>query len=137
MKQAVLDTNIYIKHWQEGAYYENFSQCRKKFIIRQSSVVLHELRRGAKTSSTVKLVETLKKVSSIIYTPTEKEWWKAGEIVQKLSKREGWEGNKIKEIQNDVLIALTAFHNGVTVITNNKTDFEKIQRAVKCTLEIW
>lgn len=137
INQAILDANIYIGHWEEGSYNEHLSVCGKKYIIRQSSVILHELRRYAITDSAVKLVENLRKVSPIIFTPTGKNWWDAAEIVQRIAKRQGWEKNKIREFQNDVLIALTAYDYGITLITRNRTDFQLIRSKLKFKLEIW
>lgn len=137
VKQAILDTNIYIGHWEEGSYKERLLVCRKKYIIRQSSVILHELRRYAKTKYAIELVKNLRNLSSIILTPTERNWWDAAEIVQSIAKKQGWERNKIREFQNDVLIALTVYDNGITIITNNRNDFKLIRSKLKFSLEIW
>lgn len=137
IKYAILNSNIYIGHWEKGSYNEQLSFCRKKYIIRQSSVILHELRRYANTESAIKLVENLRRLSPIILTPTDKNWWNAAEIVQGIAKRQVWERNKIREFQNDVLIALTAHKHGIALITNNHDDFQLIRSKLKFRLEIW
>lgn len=137
MKQAILDSNIYIGHWQEGRYNEQLLCCRKKYIIRQSSVVLHELRRYAKSKQANKLVGNLRRLSPVIITPTDKNWWDAADLVQKIAMKQGWERNKIREFQNDVLISLAAHSNGMTVITNNRNDYQLINAKIKIKLEIW
>ncbi len=137
MKQAILDTNIYIGHWEEGLYKEQLSACKKKYMIRQSSVILHELRRYAKSRQAIELVEKLRKLAPIIFTPTDKNWWDAANIVQNIAKKERWERNKIREFQNDALISMTAYSNGFTVITNNRKDFQLLSSKLKFNLEIW
>ena len=45
MRFAILDTNIYIDHWERGYYGETLETVRQAYIVRQSAVVLSELRR--------------------------------------------------------------------------------------------
>ncbi len=137
VKKAILDTNIYIGHWEEGRYAHRLAICRKRYIIRSSSVILHELRRRAKTKEAIKSVEKLKKLSQKILNPTEKNWWESAKIVQKIAEKEGWEKRKMQEFQNDVLIALIAHENGMILITNNRKDFELIKSVLRFALEIW
>lgn len=51
--------------------------------------------------------------------------------------KQGWERNKIRGFQNDVLISLAAHRNGMTVITNNRNDYQLINAKIKIKLEIW
>jgi len=48
MALAILDTNVYIDHWERGLYHEALANLRRAYIIRHSAVVLSELRRGAR-----------------------------------------------------------------------------------------
>ena len=47
MAVAILDTSIYIDHWERGLY-QHSGESRRAYIIRHSAVVLSELRRGAR-----------------------------------------------------------------------------------------
>ena len=49
MAWAILDTSIYIGHWERGLYGDVLDAVRRAFVVRHSSVVLSELRRGART----------------------------------------------------------------------------------------
>jgi hypothetical protein len=48
MHIAILDTSVYIGHWERGLYEETLEAVRQAYIVRQSAVVLSELRRGAR-----------------------------------------------------------------------------------------
>ena len=43
MPWAIVDTNIYIGHWEHGRFREELDAVRRAFIIRHSAVVLSEL----------------------------------------------------------------------------------------------
>ena len=123
MHWAVLDTDIYIGHWKSGDYGELLSTVRQAFIVRQSAVVLSELRRGARTSEARRLVTRLYRLARTCWEPTAEDWWEAGRLVQEVGDAEGWEIAKRREFQNDALIALTARRHGATVVTANRVDF--------------
>lgn len=59
MRWAILDTTVYIGHWERGLYEERLAALRKAYVIRHSAVVLSELRRGARTREAQRLVEEL------------------------------------------------------------------------------
>jgi hypothetical protein len=42
MAVAILDTSIYIDHWQRGLYQETLENLRRAYIIRHSAVVLSD-----------------------------------------------------------------------------------------------
>lgn len=49
MPWAVLDTSVYIDHWEAGRYEKELADVRRTFVVRHSAAVLSELRRGART----------------------------------------------------------------------------------------
>jgi predicted nucleic acid-binding protein len=59
MPLAILDTNIYIDHWERGLYQKTLENLRRAYIIRHSAVVLSELRRGARGPDAEPLVTSL------------------------------------------------------------------------------
>jgi predicted nucleic acid-binding protein len=124
---AILDTGIYIGHWEAGQYNALLSDVRRGFVVRHSAVVLSELRRGARNPTARKLVEGLFRLARIVWEPRSADWWEAGKLVREVGDREGWEINKRREFQNDALIALTARRHGATVVTSNHSDFSLLK----------
>jgi predicted nucleic acid-binding protein len=132
---AVLDTNIYVGHWERSLYDDELALVRQKFIVRFSSVVLSELRRGARTKAALQQVHGLHRVAaSVQWAPSAFDWWEAGRLVSEIGDARGWEASKRREFQNDALIALTARSHGATVVTANRTDFELLAREVGVAL---
>jgi predicted nucleic acid-binding protein len=132
---AILDTNVYIDHWERGAHTEALGLVERSLIVRHSAVVLSELRRGAHTRQARRVIESLRRLAPIIWTPTEADWWQAGEMVARVGVRCGWDASKKRAFQNDVLIGLTARRHGALLITSNRADFERIAEEVP--LRLW
>jgi predicted nucleic acid-binding protein len=125
---AILDTAVYIDHWERGLHESVLAAVRKAYVIRHSSVVLSELRRGARTRDAERLVDTLFHLAKILWEPTAWDWWEAGKLIRKIGDAQGWDRNKRREFQNDALIALTALWYGATVITTDRVDFDLLAR---------
>jgi predicted nucleic acid-binding protein len=128
MRWAIVDTNVYIGHWERGLHEETLSAVRKTYIVRHSAVVLSELRRGARTGDAQKLVSALWRLASSPWEPTTDDWWEAGRLVRRIGDTENWEKTKRRDFQNDALIALTARRHGATVVTGNRADFQLLAR---------
>ncbi|MBK9308308.1 MAG: PIN domain-containing protein [Nitrospira sp.] len=133
-KFALLDTAIYIENFRSGRFTVRLLQ--SPFVISCSSVVLHELLRGARTATERKFVLELSRRCQVL-TPTEQQWLKAAEILNRLRRREHYEATKLRDLAFDVLIALSARSIGASVITTNHTDFQVIQREVPFHLLCW
>jgi predicted nucleic acid-binding protein len=121
---AVIDTSVYIGHWERGLYEDTLAEVRKTFVIRHSAVVLSELRRGARTREAERTVNRLHHLARGIWEPTPKDWWEAGQIIRTVGDTHDWDRSKRRDFQNDTLIALTARGHGATVVTANRDDFE-------------
>jgi predicted nucleic acid-binding protein len=134
MPLAILDTNIYIGHWEHGLYEETLEFVRQAYLVRHSSVVLSELRRGARTREAERQVTTLFRLARIQWEPTAMDWWEAGRLVREIGDAQGWDRHKRREFQNDALIALTARRHGAIVVTENQSDFTLLARAVRFQL---
>ena len=128
MPWAILDSDIYIGHWEQGLYEEALTRVGKAFIVRHSAVVLSELRRGARTPTAQRLVDSLHRLAHVRWEPNTPDWWEAGKLVREIGDAERWEINKRREFQNDALIALTARRHGATVVTANTGDFHLLSR---------
>lgn len=135
MAFAILDTSVYIEHWQHSRHGQVLAAVRRRFVVRQSAVVLSELRRGARTKGALRLVEALRDVSTVIWEPTAEDWWQAGKLIRAIGDAQDWEITKRREFQNDVLIALTAVRHGATVVTTNTNDFELLAQSLKLRVE--
>ncbi len=131
MRYVLLDTSVYIGYWEKGLYLSTLEQIRQAFIVRHSAVVLSELYRGAKTKQALQLVEHLYKLSRPCWVPDDADWRTAGRILRQLSLQHGWETRKIQNLQNDVLITLTARKYGATIVTANRRDFEELRNHVR------
>ncbi len=130
MRSAILDTTIYIGHWERGLYEEALAAVRKAYLIRHSAVVLSELRRGARTRDAQRLVDALYRLARIRWKPTAEDWWEAGKVTRKVGDAQSWDKNKRRDFQNDTLIALTARRYGAIVVTGNRADFELLSGEV-------
>ncbi|HSE94459.1 MAG TPA: type II toxin-antitoxin system VapC family toxin [Methylomirabilota bacterium] len=123
MAWAILDTNVYIDHWERGLHEKALAAVRSAFIVRHSAVVLSELRRGARTPQARKLVEALHRLARTQWEPTAAEWCEAGRLIRKVGDAQGWARARRRDFQNDALIALTARRHGATIVTADRTDF--------------
>lgn len=121
---AVIDTSVYIGHWERGLYEDTLAKVRRAFVIRHSAVVLSELRRGARTREAERAVNRLHDLARSVWEPTRRDWWEAGQIIRTVGDAHDWGRSKRRDFQNDALIALTARGHGATVVTANRGDFE-------------
>ena len=134
MRVAILDTNVYIGHWERALYQDRWDDLHRAYIVRQSAVVLSELRRGARTRAARSLVEGLRRAAAAVWEPTASDWWQAGRVVQQLGDAKGWDRGKRRDFQNDALIAFTARRRGATVVTADRRDFELLERFVRVSV---
>jgi predicted nucleic acid-binding protein len=130
VRWAILDTSIYIGHWEQGAFEHPLEAIRRTFIIRHSAVVLSELRRGARTSEARRIVEALFRLARVCWEPNPRDWWEAGRLIRTIGDAGGWGAAKRRDFQTDALIALTARRHGATVVTSKRRDFELLAREV-------
>jgi predicted nucleic acid-binding protein len=120
---ALIDTSVYIGHWEQGLHADALEQVRKAFVVRHSAVVLSELRRGARTPKAERTVARLHDLAREVWEPTPRDWWEAGRIIRSIGDDRGWDRNKRRDFQNDTLIALTARGRRAAVVTADREDF--------------
>jgi predicted nucleic acid-binding protein len=130
----IFDTSIFIGHLRTNKYGKHIQDVNG--LIRNSSVVLAELSRGATSEAEENFVATLAKNHPIL-TPTEKNWLESGVLLSKIYKAKGFDPEKLRDLHFDVLIALTARNYGAIVVTSNRTDFELIMSFKTFRLEVW
>lgn len=133
-KFAVLDTSIYVENFRTGRF--TFRILQSTWIPRCSSVVLHELLRGTRTSLERRFVRDLQRRCQIL-TPTESQWLHAAEVLALIRKQEHYDPQKVRELVLDVLIALTARSLGAMLITCDESDFHVIRRHLAFHVEYW
>jgi len=133
-KTVVFDSSVLIDQVRTNRYLDRM--LRIEAVVRNSSVVLAELWRGASTAEERKFLQELAD-SHLILTPTRNHWLESGEILAKMRDHKGLELSKLRDLHFDVLIALTARAHGATLITSNRTDFELIRRYRDFQLKVW
>jgi len=131
---ALLDTSVYIENFRTGRFTP--ALVRSSWIIRCSVVVLHELRRGAKTGLELRFVAEITRKVKII-TPTERQWLESVEILSRIRRSKGYDLNKLRALAFDVLIALCARDIGGTLITCNQDDFSEIRKYTPFKVVYW
>jgi predicted nucleic acid-binding protein len=134
MAVAILDTSVYIGHWERGLYQGILENLRRAYIIRHSAVVLSELRRGARGRDTERLVASLFELATVRWEPSVADWWEAGRLVRSIGDKQDWDIHKRRDFQNDALIALTARRHGATVVTANSLDFELLRSELRISV---
>ena len=133
-KLIIFDTSVFIDHLRTNRHADRLENLSG--LIRNSSVVLSELARGATHESELDFVSILAKNHPIL-TPTERNWLESGSLLYRMREDRGFSPGKLRDLHFDVLIALTARNHGATIITSNQADFEQIRRYKEFHLEIW
>jgi predicted nucleic acid-binding protein len=131
---AILDTSVYIDHWEHGLHQDTLEDVKRAYLIRHSAVVLSELRRGARGREAERLVTTLYELATVRWEPSVADWWEAGRLVRSVGDKQGWDIHKRRDFQNDALIALTARRYGATVVTANSADFELLRSDLRISV---
>jgi len=132
--RPVFDTNIFIEH---AARLSVDEMARAAF----SSVVLYELTATTSDSSSLQkyqaLLRNYQRLGRIL-TPTAEDWWECAKVVRRLryGQRSFTRGPTPKlqhaqQLQNDALIARTAYLNECVVVTVDIDDYRQLGRFMK------
>jgi len=132
-RYALPDTNVLIRHLREDLTDE-FQAFARRYILRQSAVVLSELYRGAADTTSTRAVDRLAR-SAQIWSPETADWLMAGKLVRALGDAAGYDVHKRRELQNDCLIALSARRHGAIVLTGDIGDFRLIASRIEIEVE--
>ena len=108
-KIVVFDSSVLIDQIRNNRYIGRMLALDA--MVRNSSVVLAELWRGAATAVDRKIVETLER-NHPVFTPTKGDWTESGQILAKMREDHGFDPHKLRDLHFGVLIALTARSNG-------------------------
>jgi predicted nucleic acid-binding protein len=127
--KLMIDTNVFVSYLRAGLH-ENWIEGRIEETTRfLSSVVLFELTVGAGSNKRTNLIKRLVRTfpRSRIVAPTDSVYRKAADIFLRLfgKNSQAWPQDRLGPV-NDILIAVTAYRMGATVITENEKDFSRI-----------
>jgi predicted nucleic acid-binding protein len=131
---VILDTSIFVDELRTDRHRPKIESITG--LLRNSSVVLAELWRGASKPTEREFLRALARNHPIL-TPTEKNWLESGRILEAIRADRGFSPEKLRDLHFDVLIALTARSHGARLITSNRADFDLIHSYCKLNLEVW
>ena len=130
MSRPVFDMNVFVE-------YKNLITDYHFAKMALSSVVLYELTATTIDKSNWQKYTAWRKFfekDNLYLAPTAEDWWQSGRIASRIrhgekSKAKGRtpKNPHTQKLQNDILIARTAFANKFFVVTSNLEDFRKIQ----------
>jgi predicted nucleic acid-binding protein len=134
-RKYTLDANLYIRAFRDSAANAELRLFHTAFAPFEylSAVVVQELRAGARRSAAAEQLERSLcapfERSGRILAPTYAAWKRSGAVLAALAEREGLDVARVpKGFANDVLLAVTCREAGVTLVTANRRDFERIAR---------
>jgi predicted nucleic acid-binding protein len=133
-EMVFFDTSVLIDNQRTARHSERMAECPGR--IRNSSVVLAELWRGASDRAERRFVQELEE-SRPVLAPTTSNWLESGQILARMRDDHGFEPRKLRDLHFDVLIALTARTHRARLITSNRADFELIRKYREFKLEVW
>lgn len=135
MKRFILDTNVYIAADRDVAKAEELASFYSSFLpfTWLHAVVIQELLLGAVDARRGSMIRAayIKPFESRrrIITPSLADWVRSGEIVAQLVHSKILSpGGFGRPFLNDALLAASCRSAGLTLVTNNVADFERIQR---------
>jgi predicted nucleic acid-binding protein len=130
----VFDSSVLIDDQRTARYAQRMANLVG--LVRNSSVVLAELWRGATEAAERHFVGALER-SHPVLTPTQNNWIESGQVLAKIQKDKGSDAEKLRDLHFDLLIALTVRSHGARLITSNRTDFELIRKYRDFRMEVW
>lgn len=131
---AIVDTSIYVELIRSGRFAQELVALPQ--LVRNSAVVLSELRRGATLAKERRWIDALE-ANHPVFFPGLWEWRRAGELLERMRRTRGYGAKKLRDLHFDALIALTARAVGAVVITCNRDDFEALRREEAFDLVVW
>jgi predicted nucleic acid-binding protein len=135
MRRFVLDTNVYIAADRDVAKAEELASFYAAWlpVTWLHAVVVQELLLGAVDARRGALIRQAYvrpfESRARMVTPTFANWARSGEVVAELVRAKVVSpGGVATSFLNDVLLAVSCRSAGLTLVTNNTRDFERISR---------
>jgi predicted nucleic acid-binding protein len=127
--KVLFDSSIYIRSLRDdGAAGLALLRWLGPAPIWCSSVVLEELYAGV-SSRDYRIIQKLElefEQSNRLLVPNQRDWSRAGQLLNRIANKYGYESIGRSRLTNDALIASSAARCGIEVITANARDFERI-----------
>lgn len=130
-ESVFFDSNVYINLLRSPEYevkIEKFLQGAYLYAI--NKIVLMELWAGTKTKLEENILKQHQKALPLIGL-TDDNFIVAGQVMRKMAQAHGFESGQRRRLTWDILIALSAKENNALLVTENETDFRKIQQYVE------
>ncbi len=108
---------------------ESLQRINSEYTLHLHAVVLAELYAGAGTPAFVKELQRLEKTFATknrIVVPQKRDYVRAGQTLRKMREAHLIGGSKSSVFLADALLASSAHHEGMTLVTEDR-DFEKIK----------
>ena len=121
------DTNVYINCLRSLEYerkIEHFLEGSHLYAV--SKIVLMELWAGAKTKTEEAILKQHERTLPLL-TFSDDGFIAAGHVMRKMVEDRGIEPNARRRLTWDILIALNAKEHQALLVTENESDFKKIQ----------
>jgi predicted nucleic acid-binding protein len=129
MRSALFDSSIYISALRRGDDAAvALTRLSEGVPVWLSAVVLEELLAGAiadEVHSIDRLERDFVKLKRIL-VPTLGDWCEAGRMLSRLAAKYHHEAIGRARLTNDALIATSAARLGITVVTENPRDFQRL-----------
>ena len=129
MQPALFDSSIYISALRRGdAALPALRRFATDSPLWLSAVVLEELYAGTAERDR-RVVERLERDfdrANRILVPNLSDWTQAGTVLARLAAKYNYERIGQGRLTNDVLIAISAGRQGITVITANEREFRRL-----------
>jgi predicted nucleic acid-binding protein len=138
VSKYILDTNLYIYAARDLGWKASLRAFLERHMpdMYLHSTVATELLAGARTpqlerETQRRLIEPFEATGRVI-TPTHGSWKRAGQTVARLVRDKVMSANGIPgSFLNDCLIAASARDQGVTIVTDNVSDFQLISSVTR------
>lgn len=126
------DTNVLVDVLRDSSADEAFRTFLTRFshLTYLSSVVVLELRAGARTARQARVLErdVIQRFARVnrVFTPSADAFSTAGTLLATLAGRDGWTAGAHPSLVHDALLAASCRESGVTLITRDR-DFARFK----------
>jgi len=129
-KPAVFDTSVYIMALRQG--HSDILQKRQdeNSPLRLSAIILEELYAGASDKKSIKTLTKFEneftKINRLL-VPNQTDWSIAGQILNKIGEKYGFDKIGKARLTNDTLLAMSVARRGFKSFTSNAKDFKLVE----------
>ncbi|OGL39118.1 MAG: hypothetical protein A2042_07915 [Candidatus Schekmanbacteria bacterium GWA2_38_11] len=134
--KIIIDTDIYIDYLNKGIYEDIL--LKDGYFKYLAPIIITELLAGCRSDEERKIIEKLNYISDksnriVLYSP--QDYIIAGNILNALKFKMGYDLKKSVSLTNDVFIAIAAWKIGAILFTKNRKDFRAIQNYISFKFE--